>query len=480
MANTIPADYVFPPGLPADVCTRLREADSTSIAAVVDAALAELAFPEHPILLPAERLTHAQRALAQTLAACRIRTQSTCGHNRRYAVPEDEDLAQWLGLDPPDALQQAVSFELEGVVQSEPIWRAVRLLRRADQRNQTKHADALIQAMPVAMRCELWGLCNLRFPRPWGLEDHFFFPLDSHAAAHQHLVDGSAHAWAARFLDELIAKQDVSRGCSTLLPFLMLARAKARIAPRWFALLPRAGRYDLVDEVIFAIPSEQRSEAVQQWLNRMLFPDQVVKAALRILPRMPDSAVVARALEAIPKAMGSALLHRRALRAAAGTHAELLALIDVADAAAGPPIVLTLLAVRTPTSLTELSEEDQAQLLIAGKRYHGKAKSLEALMSREDEETSLNHDLKVLSIGDAKGKHLYDGWLYMTDAGCFFNKGKTRVVAERVHFAIECKDEKLSEALETLLRQPLEPREAPAKKLAEKPAKKKASKPSRT
>lgn len=459
MANPIPADYVFPPGLPADVCTQLREADSTSIAAVVDAAFAELAFPEHPILLPAERLTPAQRALAETLAACRIRTQSSCGHGRRYAVPETEDLAQWLGLDPPDALQQAVSFELEGVVQREPIWRAVLLLRRADLLNQTKHAEALFQAMPVAERCELWGLCNLRFPRPWGLEDRIFFPLDHYPEEHQHLVDGSAHAWAARYLDELVARgKHISFGGSTLLPFLMLARAKAPITPHWFALLPRAGRYDLVDEIIFAIPSEQRSEAVQQWFDRMLFPNDVVKAAIRILPRMPDPAVVARALEAIPKAMGSALLHRRALRAAAGTHAELLALLDAADAAAGPPMVLTLLAVRTPTTVAELTEEDQAQLLVAGKRYHGKATSLEVLMSPlNDREASINHNLKVLTIGDAKGKHLYDGWLYMSDAGCFFTKGKTRVVAERTQFAIECKNEKLSDALETLLRQPLGP-----------------------
>ena len=130
-------------------------------------------------------------------------------------------------------------------------------------------------------------------------------------------------------------------------------------------------------------------------------------------------------------------------------------------------MVLTLLAVRTPTTLAELTEEDQAQLLVVGKRYHGKATSLDALMSPlNDTEASINHGLTALSIGDAKGKPLYDGWLYMTDAGCFFTKGKTRVVAERVQFGIECKNEKLSEALETLLRQPLEP---PAKKPAKKP-----------
>ena len=472
MANTIPADYVFPPGLPADVCTRLREADSTSIAAVVDAAFAELAFPEHLILLPAERLTPAQRALAQTLAACRIHTKSSCGYGRRYAVPEGEDLAQWLGLEPPDALSETVSFELHGVVQSEPLWRAVLLLQAEDHAAKAKHKEAFIQALPLAKRWELWGLCNLRFPRPWGLEDHVFFPLDFYAEAHQHLVDGSAHAWAARFLDALLAKQNRSLGRSTLLPFLMLARANAPIEPRWFALLPTAGRFDLVDEIIFSIPIAQRGAAVQQWFDRMLFPNDVVKAAIRILPRMPDPAVVARALEAIPKAMGSALLHRRALRTASGTHAELLALIDAADAAAGPPMVLTLLAVRTPTTVAELTEEDQAQLLVAGKRYHGKATSLVVLMSRDNEETSLNHDLTVLSIGDAKGKPLYDGWLYMTDAGCFFTKGKTRVVAERAQFAIESKNEKLSEALETLLRQPLEPSKVPTKK----PAKAKPSK----
>ena len=99
MANTIPADYVFPPGLPLDVCTRLRGADATSMAAAVDAAYAALAFPDERVLLPAERLTPAQRVLAATLVTCCIWTESG-----RHRLPGHEDLPQWLGLEPLDAL----------------------------------------------------------------------------------------------------------------------------------------------------------------------------------------------------------------------------------------------------------------------------------------------------------------------------------------------------------------------------------------
>ena len=118
--------------------------------------------------------------------------------------------------------------------------------------------------------------------------------------------------------------------------------------------------------------------------------------------------------------------------------------------------VLTLLDVRKPTRVDELSPEDQAQLLVAGKRYHGKTTSLEDLLNPMLEEIGLV-DLTVLTLGDAKGKPLYDGWLYMVDSGCVFAKGKTRVVAERVQRSIEGKNDKLNDALETLLRAPLEP-----------------------
>jgi hypothetical protein len=471
MPSSIPSDYSFPSDLPAELVELLRTVDRDSMDAVVDAAFAAVAYPPGA-LLPAERLTPAQRALVQTLVECRIWSPSCRGR-----LPDREDLRRWLGLEAPDAFQESVELELHGVRHREPLWRAIWLLRADDYASKTETAAAFTSALPLATRYELWGRCLLRFPSPWRLDAYLFFPLDAHPERCAHLVDGAAHAWAASFLDQLLAaKSDGAKGTSTLLPFLELVRAKVPIEPRWYALLPTSGRHDLVDEVLFSIPAERRAEAVQRWLSRMLFPNDVVKAVTRVLPRMPDPAMLARALDAIPKATGSALLHRRALREAAGTHAELLALLDAAEAAAGPPMVLTLLEVRKPTRIDELSPEDQAQLLVAGKRYHGKPTGLEDLLNVKVEDRGL-FDLTVLTIGDAKGKHVYDGWLYMVDAGCFFAKGKPRVVAERVQFGIECKNEKLGDALETLLRAPLDPPAPRAKKSAAKAKPKAAKKP---
>lgn len=453
--STPPAqDYAFPPELPAEVAALLANAERASMDAAVDAAFAAVAFPPGQ-LLPAERLTPAQRALAQTLVECRIWTPACRGR-----LPDRSDLRAWLGLEPGEVFTVPVEFEREGVRQREPLWHAIQLLRMDDYAAKTdnERVDALLSTFPLARRYELWEHCALRYPPPWQLPAHVFFPLDPYPERCAHLIEGREHAWAARFLDRLLAGvPGVSeKSVSTLLPFLELVRGQHPIEPRWFALLPRVGRYDLVDEVLFAISAEHRADALQSWLSRMLFPDDVLRAVKRILPRMPEPALLTRALEALPKATGSALLHRRALREAAGTHAELLALLDAADAAAGPPMVLTLLAVEKPTRVDELSAEDQAQLLVAGKRYHGRTTSLEELLTSKDEEIRL-FDLTLLRIGDAKGKHVYDGWLYMVDSGCVFAKGKTRVVAERVQRSIEGKNDKLNDALETLLRAPLEP-----------------------
>lgn len=463
----VPPDYELPAELPAELAARLRRADRDSKESVVDAAFEAVEFPPQvQDLLPAERLTSAQRALVQTLVECRIWAESCRGR-----LPDREDLRRWLGVEPPDPFQEIVEFDLRGVRHREPLWRAIRLMQAEDRASMTENADAFLSALPLALRYELWGRCLLQFPPPWKLHSDLFFPIDPYPERCAHLVTGSEHAWAASFLDQLLAtKGEGAKNTSTLLPFLELTRAKVPIESRWHALLPTSGDHDLVDEILFAIPAEQRAQAVQRWLSCMLFPNDVVKAVKRILPRMPDPGILARAIEAIPNAMGSALLHRRALREAAGTHAELLVLLDAADAAAGPPMVLTLLDVRKPTRIDELSPEDQAQLLVAGKRYHGKTTSLEDLLNAKVEDSGL-FDLSVLSIGDAKGKHVYDGWLYMVDSGCFFAKGKTRVVAERVQRAIECKNEKLGDAFETLLRAPLDP--SPAPRAKEPSAKKK-------
>lgn len=415
----------------------------------------DVAFPLEFPGAAAETLTPVQRAVALAL------TERDLPSPLRSAFPAHRAVRRrWLGLDPKGPLEQSISFTLEGTPYEEPIWRMAKLVYGKWNQMPLDQYRALCQRFDgqfsLDERLRLWGEVNATEPRAWNLSHVAFFDYGVHAE----LVDqlrGEGASWAAAYLDAILADATVNLRTHDCTPaFMALVRAGVPLESRWDGLLPMDLRY--ARELLLALPESRRADAALLGLTRQ-HPGSALKVSIQVLPVLPVVAVVEFALTCIPKSMGSPRKHRRALREAAGTHAELLALLDAADAAAGPPLLLTptrerSIAAEGPSAV--FSELDHAQLLVAGKRYlGGKGAPIEVLLAHEpkepEEERSLRGQLFYRAIADAKGKHVYDAWLYQTDSGIVFKAGTTRVAAEYVQRGVECKNERLAEALEEAL-----------------------------
>lgn len=463
--------------LPAPLAEAMRELHwpDPEYFAKVGRIFESVAFPTDVCGVRAETLTAEQRAVAIALTELDLPSPL-----RSTTVPAHRAVRRrWLGLDPAGPLEQITTFIIGDVTYVEPVWRMLRIIVVAQLWNQMPHEDygALRRRFDAQFtldeRLRLWGEVNSAHPYIWDLPSTAFFNWGEDTG----LIDqlrGEGAAWAAAFLDRLVEANADTRFRDLVPAFMALVRAGVSIA-RWDSLLVLHRPF--AREVLRMLPEAQRARSALDALKRV-HPQQALLTAIEILPVLPDVALAAYALGCIPKAMGSPRKHRRALREAAGTHADILALLDAADAAAGPPLVLT------PTRERSIAEEgtsavfselDKEQLLVCGKRYlGGKGAPLEVLLAENptgpDEERSLRGQLFYRAIADAKGKHVYDAWLYQTDSGTIFKAGTARVAAEVVHFSVTCKDDRLAEALEEALRaEPSAVVAAPKKKAAKHP-----------
>lgn len=439
----------------------------------------DVAFPlEFPGAV-AEALTPAQRSVAISL------TELDLPSPLRSSFPAQREVRRrWLGLDPKGPLEQSVTFTLDDVTREEPIWRWVKLVHgKWNQLPQDAYLAvraAFDAQFSIEERLRLWGEVNSTCPRVWDLPSTAFFNWGEQPELFDQL-HGKGAEWARSYLDSVHADTSKTQLHDLMPPFMALVRAGVPIEPPWDARMPLLVRY--AREFLRAVP-ESRREASALASLRLGHPANALKVIIEILPVLPSAALLALALECIPKSMGSPRKHRRALREAAGTHSKLLALLDAADAEAGPPLVLTKTRARSIASegsAAIFSELDKEQLLVAGKRYlGGKGAPIEVLLAENpkgpDEERSLRGQLRYHAIADAKGKHAYDAWLYQTDSGCIFKAGTSRVAAEVVHFSVTCKDDRLAEALEEALRAEPTAVATPPEKPTKKPASKKVAK----
>lgn len=420
-----------------------------------------VAFPlEFPGVV-AESLTPLQRQVAIALTELDLPSPLWSSFPAGRAVRR-----RWLGLDPKGPLEQSVTFTLDGETREEPIWRWVKLIHsKWNQLSQDAYLELRARfdaQFSMEERLLMWGEVNSTQPRVWGLPDMAFFNWGEQPELLDQL-HGAGVAWASAYLDS--ALEDTSKNFRYFLPpFMALVRGGVPLEPRWDALMPLMVPY--ASEFLHALP-ESRREASAMASLRQGHPANALKVIIEVLPVLPSATLLAFALECIPKSLGSPRKHRRALREAAGANSELLALLDAADAEAGPPLVLTPTRERSIASEgadAVFGELDKSQLLVAGKRYlGGKGAPIEVLLAENptgpDEERSLRGQLFYRAIADAKGKHAYDAWLYQTDSGVVFKAGTTRVAAEVVQFSVTCKDDRLAEALEEALR--AEPSAAP-------------------
>jgi len=412
-----------------------------------------VSYPEDLCGVRAETLTPDQRAVAIAMTELDLRSPL------RSAFPEHRAVRRrWLGLEPAGPLEQIVTFTLDEVTYVEPVWRMAKIVHmRWNTPSYQEVAQRFEAQFSMEERLRLWGEVNNTEPRAWYLPQAAFFDY----GRYPELIDqlrGEGHAWAASYLDRVLEQPNVNLQIRDLVPaFMALVRAKVAIEPRWDALLQLQRRY--ARELVLALPEPRRASTCLKALAR-IHPGYAPAVAIELLPVVPDVAIAEHALACVARSGDSPRAFRRKLREAAGTHAQLLALVDAADAAAGPPLLLT------PTRERSIAEEgpsavftelDHAQLLVAGKRYlGGKGAPIEVLLADNpqdpDEERSLRGQLFYRAIADAKGKHIYDAWLYQVDSGCIFKAGTTRVVAEVVQGSVTCKNDRLTEALDDALR----------------------------
>jgi hypothetical protein len=461
--------------LPAPLADAIRELDATDreYFTKVGRIFESVAFPTDPTGVRAETLTAEQRALAIALTELDLPSPL-----RSTTFPAHRAVRRrWLGLDPAGPLEQSTTFTIGEVTYVEPIWRMAKIITQLQMPYEEllavrRRFDA---QFTLEERLRLWEEVNTTYPENWHLRNTAFFNWGEDKGLLDQLR-GEGKDWAAAYLDRLLEQPNIDVRFRDLLPpFIALVRANVSLE-RWASLLVLHWPY--AREIVRGFPAPQRLTTVLAALARMI-PSSALLAAIEVLRDLPDAALVEFALSCIPKSVGSPRKFRRALREAAGTHAELLALLDAADAAAGPPLVLT------PTRERSIAEEgtnavfselDKEQILVAGKRYvGGKGAPLEVLLAENpqgpDEERSLRAQLFYRAVADAKGKHIYDAWLYQTDSGTIFKAGTSRVAAEVAQGSVTCKDDRLAEALEEALRaepKPVAEVPAPKKKTAKK------------
>jgi hypothetical protein len=418
-----------------------------------------VAFPTDLHGVRAETLTAEQRAVALALTELDLPSPL-----RSTTFPAQRAVRRrWLGLEPAGPLERSITFAIDDVTYVEPIWRLVRIVGGKRNTHPIEAHRALRQRFDAQFSLEerllLWGELNATYPSAWDLPTDAFFNYGQQPE----LIDelhGQGAAWAAAYLDAVLADASVNLLIRDLFPaFIALVRAGAPIDARWDPIFTLRAPHRYVRELVLALPEPRRIRAVLPALGR-IHPSSALRVVTEILPMVPDVALAEHALRCIPKTGGSPRTFRRALREAAGSHLDLLALLDAADAEAGPPLVLTPTRERSIAvegSGAVFSELDREQLLIAGKRYlGGQGAPIEVLLADHpedpDEERSLRGQLFYRAIADAKGKHAYDAWLYRADSGVVFKAGTTRVVAEVVQRSVTCKDDRLAEALEEALR----------------------------
>lgn len=467
--------------LPAPLAEAMRELHwpDPEYFAKVGRIFESVGFPEE--LDVAESLTPEQRAVAIAL------TELDLPRPLRSAFPAQRaERRRWLGLDPKGPLEATVTFTLDDVTYVEPVWRVTKRIARMWNQLPLDDYRALRQRFDAQFsleeRLQMWGEVNATYPTSWELPTDAFFNFGQQPE----LVDqlhGEGAAWAAGYLDAVLTDPGVNLLIRELFPpFIALVRAGTPLDPRWDAIFTLRAPYRYVRELLLALPEARRVGAALPALKR-LHPSAALRVVIEVLTLVPDAALAEYALSCIPKTVGSPRKFRQGLREAAGTHADILALIDAADAAAGPPIVLTPTRERSIAaegSSAVFSELDREQLLVCGKHYlGGKGAPLEVLLADNptgpDEERSLRGQLFYRAIADAKGKHAYDAWLYQADSGTVFKAGTSRVVAEVAQRSVTCKDDRLAEALEEALRAEPSAVVASPKKAASKKTTKKAT-----
>ncbi len=226
----------------------------------------------------AERLTPAQRALAELCADRPWLSLLTPWP--RWCV------RRWLGLDPPGALEQLVTHEVDGQTETSPRWRGFDAVRGRPDETQR-----LLEALPMRDRLEVYGELYA------GAYD-----LGGFRVADESLPDfpglealrDEGREWAPRYADAWLAraKTDTTNQTNPIhyakirRPLLLsLVRARVPVERRWEVFLP-ADPPELQYECLDWLAEPRRGPALGASLPYGPLEEQVARL-LALLERYP-------------------------------------------------------------------------------------------------------------------------------------------------------------------------------------------------
>ena len=468
MEHPIPADYVFSPHLPPAAVAALRQAEPSvwGQEGAMAAAFKAVRYPRSEVGPRADMLDPAQRAVAEFITEHDL---TTMDNDRDQWMPGPRTVRRrWLGLDPPGALESPITFVCQKKTCTEPLWRAIRML---DAAGETAAQKKLVAALPLGRRLQIWGEINEGKGDAYGLHAGSFFSAGS-AASYDQLQD-EGRDWAPGYADSRLGLDTETDERFPL--FLSLVRSGIPIEPRWYPLLPiGVGVFEpLMRECLAAIPEAERGTAVAAAMATD-HPAHSFSTALLLLSQVPGPAIAAEVLRHLkPSDRGKV----KKLQQAARGNPAALALINTFAGTLPAAIKLIPLRERKSLSPADLSELDRQQILVAGRRYHGRKVSLARLLDSDpDSELSLLHTLEYRSLGDPQSHPVYDAWLYMGDSGSIFEAGTINPVASVIQGDANSNNPALDSALQgSLWRKipastPAAGKKAPGAKAAKKPA----------
>lgn len=300
----------------------LGTATGELLEAAVDRALQVTKYPVDDDIIPLpEELTAEQRKVVELLA-----TRSGLTNLSTVAIPQSVQLRRrWLGLDPPELLERPVELKVGKKKLTRPLWWACRYLQCEGEDEAIAKLLTAAELFQIAVEAEVWE------GELYGLS----FDLDLDEASAQ--ASKAEGAWAARYLDEIIAwpraedagevdgisyasaprnpggrgtfeaPLDLSPGAASYLHLLTaVAASGGKIAPAWEPFLPWG--HENTAKIIPAVAADRRDAAFLAAFHREL-PKDAINASLMLLPALPSKAIAeatAQLLEAPEQAKGPA------------------------------------------------------------------------------------------------------------------------------------------------------------------------------
>ena len=461
--------------LPQKIRTPLAHALEREGEAAVEAAHAALTaagLPRGPLEpLTAEMLTPEQRAVAEVLAHRDLVLET------HYVPRCAEGRRRMLGLEPPGPLDRLVDFRNGDDPPRVPLWRALFVLR-----DKGEAVRKLVGGLKLPLLDRLAMFVEIE-RNPYGFD--YTVAKDFPWGKARELKNPNVGEWARATADRISAALaagvtegsgwwctwGVGRGLREVL-FEALLVNRVALKPEWDLLVPVAfSPYTLVKKILKAMPIERRGPACVRMLDWHMSSGKIA-CGLDLLPLFPSKELTALVIAHMDQV--DHMPKRDTVKRLKAIAAKSTIVRDALgpSVTAKPAIDLTVTRAWKPRRLSDLTELQQKQLVVAGKWYDGKSwpaavrLGLSVPKGRRPEtfEGSFAGFLEVRELADASGHPAYTAFLYLVDGGTIFLAGTTEPVASIVQSSLDVvTDPALKEALQVVI-QPKLPKKKAAKK----------------